>query len=331
MKDTLIERMTKEDFEAVFPPKIMATRNLDFLSRKFCKNLDYFVVCSSGACGRGNTGQSNYAYANSVMERICEERVKDGLHGLAIQWGIIGEVGFVAENFLNGKNLLVHGELAEAAEGIKPQSISSCLNILDQAMQLQYPVCSSMIIADRDAENLSNLSLAERIKTIFGIDLDKINPSIKLTDLGMDSMILFELKQTLERDYDLPMTSNQLRHLTLGDIKAIDAGTFVAANLGVKSQSMSPSDIADIVLYEECLVQLKVTEDSEACRGNAPLFVIHGIPGSAAVFKHLAENLNFTTYGLQFGPHSNPESVAHIAAVYLEVSSKVMWLTGIHF
>ena len=314
--------MTKEEFEEVFPPKIMTTKYLDILTRKLCKNLDYFIVCSSGACGRGNSGQSNYAYANSVMERICEERVKDGLHGLAVQWGIIGEVGFVAEKLLKGKDLLIHGELAEAAEGIKPQSIASCLNILDQAMQLPHPVCSSMIIADRDTENMSNLILAERIKTIFGIDLEKINPIIKLTDLGMDSMILFELKQTLERDYDLPMTSNQLRHLTLGDIKAIDAGTFVAANLGVKSQNVSPSDIADIVLYEECLVQLKAITEEKADHGNnVPLFVIHGIPGSAAVFKHLAENLNLATYGLQFGPHSNPESVAHTAAVYLEVSS----------
>ena len=315
--------MTKEDFQAVFPPKIMTTKNLDILTRKFCKNLDYFVVCSSVASGLGNAGQSNYAYANSVMERICEERVKDGLPGLAVQWGSIGEVGFFAENFLKGKGSKIHnGGLMEDTLGIKPQSIASCLNILDQAMQLPYAVCSSMVIADRrDVESRFNLSLAERIRTIFGIDLDKISPSIKLTDLGMDSMILFELKQTLERDFDLPLTSNQLRLLTLGDIKSIEAGKFDAGTLGIKSQNVGPSDIGNIVLYEECLVELKLVDEGKTDgRTNAPLFFIHGVPGGAAVFKHLAENLNVSTYALQFGLHSDPETVAPMAAVYVEVS-----------
>lgn len=51
-----------------------------------------FVVFSSVSCGRGNAGQTNYGMANSVMERICEQRKRDGLPGVAIQWGAIGEV-----------------------------------------------------------------------------------------------------------------------------------------------------------------------------------------------------------------------------------------------
>jgi fatty acid synthase len=35
--------------------------------------------------------------SNSVMERICEARVRDGLPGLAIQWGAVGDVGLVAD------------------------------------------------------------------------------------------------------------------------------------------------------------------------------------------------------------------------------------------
>jgi fatty acid synthase len=30
------------------------------------------------------------------MERICEARVRDGLPGLAVQWGAVGDVGLVA-------------------------------------------------------------------------------------------------------------------------------------------------------------------------------------------------------------------------------------------
>lgn len=42
--------------------------------------------------GYGNTGQTNYGMANSIMERICEKRRADGLPGLGIQWGAIGDV-----------------------------------------------------------------------------------------------------------------------------------------------------------------------------------------------------------------------------------------------
>jgi fatty acid synthase len=35
--------------------------------------------------------------SNSIMERICEARVREGLPGLAVQWGAVGDVGLVAE------------------------------------------------------------------------------------------------------------------------------------------------------------------------------------------------------------------------------------------
>ena len=62
-----------------------------------CPDLEHFVVFSSVICGHGNFNQTNYGFANSVMERICERRRDDGLPALAVQWGAIGEVGVVAE------------------------------------------------------------------------------------------------------------------------------------------------------------------------------------------------------------------------------------------
>lgn len=47
---------------------------------------------SSIATVRSNPGQSSYAYANSAMERICEERRIDGLPAIAVLWGMIGNV-----------------------------------------------------------------------------------------------------------------------------------------------------------------------------------------------------------------------------------------------
>lgn len=51
------------------------------VTREACPELDYFVVFSSVSSGRGNAGQSNYGFANSAMERICEKRRHEGLPG----------------------------------------------------------------------------------------------------------------------------------------------------------------------------------------------------------------------------------------------------------
>lgn len=82
LQDGLLENLTKENFDAVCKPKVIGTTNLDKVTRQLCSDsLDWFVVFSSVSCGRGNAGQSNYGYANSVMERICEDRKDNGFPG----------------------------------------------------------------------------------------------------------------------------------------------------------------------------------------------------------------------------------------------------------
>lgn len=96
-QDCLFSDVTVDIFEQVASPKAAATINLDKLSRIYCDQLDYFVTFSSISSGRGNEGQTNYNFGNSIMDSICMSRVGQGLHGLSIQWGVIGDVGLVAD------------------------------------------------------------------------------------------------------------------------------------------------------------------------------------------------------------------------------------------
>lgn len=109
-KDVMFDDQTVEQFKAVVLPKAHATFYLDKVSRELCPQLDYFLVFSSASCGRGNPGQSSYNYANCVMEEICRKRIKDGLTGLAVQWGIVGDVGVVAEGS-QGVDVILLGKL----------------------------------------------------------------------------------------------------------------------------------------------------------------------------------------------------------------------------
>ncbi|KAM7297358.1 fatty acid synthase-like [Ixodes scapularis] len=138
LRDALLENQTVEAFEAVFRPKAACTLHLDAASQELCPQLDHFVAFSSVTCGRGNEGQTNYGYANSVMERVCERRVADGLPGLAIQWGAIGDVGVLRETV--GADVVVGGTV--------PQCIGSCLAVLDRFLRQGHPVVSSLVKAD---------------------------------------------------------------------------------------------------------------------------------------------------------------------------------------
>ena len=78
----MMENQTTENFQQVSAPKVQGTAHLDEMTRQSCaKTLDWFVVFSSVSCGRGNAGQANYGFANSYMERLCEQRQRDGLPG----------------------------------------------------------------------------------------------------------------------------------------------------------------------------------------------------------------------------------------------------------
>ncbi|XP_023313028.1 fatty acid synthase-like [Anoplophora glabripennis] len=92
LEDAIFENQTQKSFTATFEPKAIATRHLDDVTRTICPDLKDFVVFSSYVGGRGNAGQTNYAMANSVMERVCEKCKRDGYLALAIEWGAIGDV-----------------------------------------------------------------------------------------------------------------------------------------------------------------------------------------------------------------------------------------------
>jgi len=160
LKDGICKNQTPESFEESFRGKAWSTKILDELSRKLCPQLRQFVVFSSVSCGKGNAGQTNYGMANSIMERICERRAAEGLPGLAIQWGAIGEVGLVAEWQDNNKELVIGGTLQ--------QKVSSCLEKLENFLLQDRPVVSSMVVAEKRVGAYGAANVLEAVANIMG-------------------------------------------------------------------------------------------------------------------------------------------------------------------
>lgn len=209
LRDGLFENQTSQWFKESAAPKSYATTHLDRIVRQRGMELNYFVVFSSFSCGRGNAGQSNYGLANSVMERIIESRVSDGLSGKAIQWGTIGEVGLSAQKSKHFFDVVIAGTMM--------QRIASCISELDILLTTPDPIVGSMVVAKKLGSVIAqkNVSPIETVLTIMGIqNTNSISMNKSLADLGVDSLMAVEIKQALERDFEIVMSSSDLHSMT---------------------------------------------------------------------------------------------------------------------
>jgi len=301
LRDALLENQDETTFTECLKPKANATVFLDELSRKHCPHLHHFVVFSSVSCGRGNAGQTNYGMANSIMERIVEDRCRIGLPAKAIQWGAIGDVGLVAEATKNN----LHVEIG----GILQQRISSCLEVLDVLLNSIEPIVSSMVVAQKRSSNSKQGGLIEAIMSIMGIrNVKAIMLDTPLGKFGMDSLIAVEVLQILEREYEIFISPEDLRNVTINQLKALAESTDAA---GSKSYQKISTDafntdldvllrhLADETKSDDTILQINAVDLSKD--SSEKLLIIPGLaePMAGTVWYNLAENLRLPTFVLQ--------------------------------
>ncbi|XP_075067577.1 mycolipanoate synthase-like [Mixophyes fleayi] len=85
--DVILQNLNLSLFEKVLSPKVDGAVNLHRATLN--QKLDYFVCYSSVTSFIGNTGQANYAAANSFLDMFCQYRRNIGLSGQSINWGAL--------------------------------------------------------------------------------------------------------------------------------------------------------------------------------------------------------------------------------------------------
>ncbi|XP_046739716.1 fatty acid synthase-like [Diprion similis] len=313
LKDALYENQTVESFEESFRVKAWATKRMDQLSRILCPQLRHFVVFSSVSCGRGNPGQTNYGMANSIMERICENRVAEKLPGLAIQWGAVGDVGLVAEMQEDNKEVIIGGTLQ--------QRILSCLQELDGFLNQASPVVSSMVVAEKKSGGAKG-NIVETVVDLMGLkDLKMISLQTPLSELGMDSMMAVEIKQTLEREFEVFLTATDIRSLNFAKLQEMS----VKQAEGNENEKELEPNIAENLAGVKLLLRVLGTNDQHDDNVCVPLstcaknerrevFIVPGIEGTHSIFQSLTGKLKSQTTCLQLGIASaNAKSIEDLA------------------
>jgi myxalamid-type polyketide synthase MxaB len=113
LDDAVLERQTAERFATVMAPKVQGAWELHRQTETL--PLDFFVVFSSMASVLGSAGQTNYAAANAFLDALAQHRRARGLPGLSINWGPWAEAGMAARLSLAGQGV----EKLEPADGLR--------------------------------------------------------------------------------------------------------------------------------------------------------------------------------------------------------------------
>ncbi|KAJ8049572.1 Fatty acid synthase [Holothuria leucospilota] len=315
LKDALLDNLTSADFQEVCNPKLKAASNLDQATRRLCgPELDWFVMFSSVSSGRGNGGQSNYGFANSAMERICENRREEQLPALAIQWGVIGDVGVVADSETGNDTVIV---------GCAAQTLHSCLSTLDLFLSTRKPVLASLVKARSKEDTVEvnrNEDISNMISKLFGIDdISSVNQDKTLAEIGLDSILVTGVKQTLERHFSYFLNVKQIRSLTIRKLLNFDRERLQDENENDRLEN-SKTDahlplISPILSCKttNCLVQLNTGSIEKD-----PIFLFHPIEGSIDVFRPLASTLlDYPVFAVQFTKEVPKDSISNVANYYL--------------
>ncbi|XP_062126451.1 fatty acid synthase [Drosophila sulfurigaster albostrigata] len=321
LRDGIFANQTAEQFVESFSPKAVATNHLDVLSRQLCPHLEHFVVFSSVSCGRGNAGQTNYGMANSVMERIIEGRYRDGLPAKAIQWGAVGEVGLVADMAEDKIDMEIGGTLQ--------QRISSCLQELDTLLTAKAAIVASMVVAEKRSGRSGNESIIDTVMNIMGIrDLKSVSLGTTLSEMGMDSLMAVEIKQTLERDFELVLTPQDLRALTFQKLQEYvearekdntDAVKMIFASEGkLLGMDLLLRNLGDESHCDQIMFALK-TNAAPSKQSVPPNIIIPGMEGTAGqAWYNIGSSLQSRANVLQLHQFAGLETVSEIGQQALE-------------
>lgn len=221
LKDAFFLRQEKADWDSILKAKVLGAVWLDTLTQH--DPLKWFVVCSGLAGVRGNIGQSTYGMANAWLNEFAEQRQETTHPGrtIAIAWSLWD----TDSGMQPPKSMLER----YAKKGLAPISRQEGVEIFQQILQRPSAVIIPVKgVAEGVAEFLGAVSspapvevdaavaiepqedtlestiiayLAEHLSRVTSTPVAKIDPDVSLEAFGLDSILVMELNDVLEKSF----------------------------------------------------------------------------------------------------------------------------------
>jgi acyl transferase domain-containing protein/acyl carrier protein len=261
IEDTLILRMTQENFHAISRAKIFGA----WLLHQHLKSvpLDFFVLFSSATSLVGWVGQGNYAAGNAFLDALSHYRHSLGMPAMTINWGLWGDVGMIARERRSG-------ELRD--KGMIPIPARAGLEIFERLLAVQPAQIGVMptdtrtlgvppnwrqgylnwytrtrvaadsgappdgelfrkilLMAPEEKQSCIESCVLSAAAHVLHVDTASLSLQENVTSLGMDSIIAVELMNRIARQLSVQISIvNLLKGSTLAEIAA-QIGTEISA------------------------------------------------------------------------------------------------------
>jgi acyl transferase domain-containing protein/NAD(P)-dependent dehydrogenase (short-subunit alcohol dehydrogenase family) len=295
IEDAALLRQDVSKLARVLAPKVNGAWLLDRLTR--VDPLDHFIMFASAAGVLGSTGQSNYAAANAVLDQLALERRNGGLCALSIDWGAWAGAGMAANPGLrerlagSGLGALTPAEGITALERLL-QSGAAQASVLrmDWLHYAQHTGGARPFLADvlgaedrraalganipAPAEDLRRLlhdaprgrrrSIVARFVNdctlrILGMPAAKpIDPLAPLGDLGLDSLLAVELRNTMSAAVEQPLPAT-----LLFDYPTVDAITDHLVSNILRLEEDDRQAASDVELIDDLVGSVEGLSDDE--------------------------------------------------------------------
>ncbi|MCW3466423.1 SDR family NAD(P)-dependent oxidoreductase [Chitinophaga nivalis] len=266
LRDSLIVQKTVAELTAVFAAKVNGLVHLDIASSDLA--LDFFLLFSSAAAVLGNSGQADYAMANSFMDsyagyrnRLVERGARKG-HTIAINWPLWKEGGMQLPPAVV--------QLQQERTGIVPLQTATAMKALYGLMALQVeqgvvlegdvarlaqflPVATPVSVPEQEVQQLLMDIITEAVAGLLNVPALELDITAEFLDYGLERVSVDVITKKILTVAGIEVTPGAFfRYGTIQEAVAQLAGKYKQPDIAVAAVPVIPvADIAPVVVVPQ--------------------------------------------------------------------------------
>ena len=177
------------------------------------------------------------------------------------------------------------------------QRLPSWTYTLDKFLQCPYPVVASTLRMKKEFNiKTTEENAIKQLWASLGVDPERVANHVTLGEIGMESFVAVELQQRFDRDYDISLTLDEIKQITIGEMKECEKGNGESLRQYSRDVNIAKQNLGKIKFE---LTNEPVTKLNDVKSGK-PIYILPPIESIFEGLMPLIKLLPFPVYGLNW-------------------------------